>query len=264
MMREPAAILPTSVERLAGLLARRPACVALTGAGLSTRSGLPDFRSPGSGLWELAERLPDDQARLMTLQGFKEAPEAFYDRFRPFLAAVLSAAPNPAHGALAQLEAAGYLQGVITQNGDGLHQKAGSQTVVEIHGSLATATCLRCHQSDTGPPLWQAFCAQGEIPRCRHCGGLMKPDIILTGEQLPWQAALKARTLLRESALVLIAGTSLPGGPVLAWLEAACDRGARLAIINLGPTLLDSAAEVVVRADVVEALPAIAQQLRSS
>ena len=263
-MAERASAVAESIEQAAALLARRPRCVALTGAGLSTRSGLPDFRSPGSGLWALAERLPDDQARLMTLQGFKEAPEAFYARFRPFLAAVLSAAPNPAHLALAQLEAAGYLQGVITQNGDGLHQKAGSQTVVEIHGSLATATCLRCYRSDAGPPLWQALCARGESPRCRHCGGLMKPDVILTGEQLPWRAALKARTLLRESALILIAGTSLPGGPVLAWLEAACDRGARLAIINLGPTLLDPAAEVVVRADVVDALPAIAQRLRGT
>lgn len=262
MMSELSTTVAASVEPLAILLAERPRCVALTGAGLSTRSGLPDFRSPGSGLWALAERLPEDQARLMTLQGFKEAPEAFYDRFRPFLAAALSAAPNPAHLALAQLEAAGYLQGVITQNGDGLHQKAGSQTVVEVHGSLATATCLRCYQSDAGPPLWQAFCVQGEIPRCRHCGNLMKPDVILSGEQLPWRAVLNARALLRDCEVVLIAGTSLPGGPLLAWLEAACDRGARLAIINLGPTLLDSAAEVVTRADVVEALPALAQQLR--
>lgn len=262
-MAKHAPAVADSVEPVAALLAGRPRCVALTGAGLSTRSGLPDFRSPGVGLWDLAGRLPDDQARLMTLQGFKESPAAFYERFRPFLQGVLSAAPNLAHRALAELEAAGYLQGVITQNGDGLHQKAGSHVVVEIHGSLATATCLRCYRSDAGPPFWQALCARGEVPRCRHCGNLMKPDVILSGEQLPWRAVVNARALLRDCEAVLIAGTSLPGGPVLAWLEAACGRGARLLIVNLSPTLLDSAAEAVVRADVLDALPALVQRLKA-
>jgi len=117
----------TKIERAAEILAQRPYCAALTGAGLSTRSGLPDFRSPGKGLWVQMEKMPPGTAELMTLQGFKENPEAFYRHFRPYLEMILSAKPNPAHTALAELEAGGYLQAILTMNGDMLHQKAGSR-----------------------------------------------------------------------------------------------------------------------------------------
>ena len=251
-----------SLDRVVELLSHRPACVALTGAGLSTRFGLPDFRSPDTGLWARIETLPEHEARDMTLQGFKENPAAFYGRFTFLLEKILAAEPNPAHLALAQLEAGRYLQAIVTQNGDLLHQKAGSRQVIEIHGSLASATCISCYRSDDGLVYWQRLLADGTLPRCRQCGGVMKPDVILSGEQLPAQLAVTARRLLRECKVILAAGTSFAGGPVMDWVEQALAQGKKLIVINSSPTILDSIAEVVVRDDVVEALPSIAEELR--
>jgi len=182
-----------SIDRVVDLLSQRPSCVALTGAGLSTRSGLPDFRSPDTGLWARIETMPEGEASVMTLQGFKENPATFYRRFSFLLEKILSAEPNPAHFDLAQLEASGYLQAIVTQNRDLLHQKAGSQQVIEIHGTIARAMCLSCYRADDGLVHWQRLLADGSIPRCRYCGGVMKPDVILTGEQLPAQLALSVR-----------------------------------------------------------------------
>jgi NAD-dependent deacetylase len=252
-----------SIDRVVELLSPRPACVAFTGAGLSTRSGLPDFRSPDTGLWVRLEQLPDDAANVMTLQGFKETPAAFYNRFRNPLQKILSAEPNPAHLALAQLEAGGYVQAVVTQNGDLLHQKAGSQHVIELHGSIAQATCVSCYRTEAGTPHWQRLLADGLVPRCRTCGGVMKPDVILTGEQLPAQPALSAQKLFRACEVILAAGTSFSGGPIMGWIEQACVHGTNLIIINSSPTILDSVATITIRADVVDVLPAIADELCS-
>jgi len=253
--------IKSGIEQVVELLKQHRSCVALTGAGLSTRSGIPDFRSPGAGLWDQIENLPDDYSRVMTLQGFTQNPEAFYKRFRFLLDVVLSAEPNRAHLALAALEAGGYLQGIVTQNGDMLHQKAGSQKVIEIHGTIARATCISCYQSDEGLSYWGKLLAEGTVPQCRHCGGVMKPDVILTGEQLPRQTVLQAKKLLQTCDLILAAGTSFAGGPIMTWVEAACKLGKRLIILNLSPTILDSLADVVIQADVVEALPAIVEKL---
>ena len=249
------------IEQVAEILWQHPFCVAFTGAGLSTRSGLPDFRGPGKGLWEQLEKMPESVSAVMTLQGFKEHPEAFYSRFRLFLEKILSAKPNPAHSALAELEACGYIQAIITMNGDMLHQKAGSQRVVEIHGTIARATCISCYQSDEGMYHWQPYIENGVIPQCRNCGGIMKPDVILTGEQLPVRMVLEAKKLLRECDVVMAAGTSFSGGPVMNWLEKAREQGKKIVILNLSPTLLDSIADVVIRADVAEVLPAIVEKL---
>ena len=249
----------SSIEKVVGILSPRPSCVALTGAGLSTRSCIPDFRSPSEGLWERLEKMPEEEAKLMTIQGFKENPEAFYQRFRLFLDRIFSAEPNPAHFALARLEAGGHIQAIVTQNGDMLQQKSGSQQVIEIHGTIARATCITCYRSDEGAFHWRRLLAEGTIPKCPYCGGVMKPDVILTGEQLPAQQVLKAKKLLQECEVILAAGTSFSGGPIMTWVEQACERGKKLVIINLSPTILDPVAEVVVRADVVEALPTIAQ-----
>ena len=249
------------IEQVAEMLLGHSPCVALTGAGLSTRSGLPDFRSPGKGLWERLEEMPDSSSAVMTLQGFKENPESFYSLFRLFFAKILSAKPNPAHIALTDLEARGYVQAIITMNGDMLHQKAGAQRVIELHGTLATATCISCYQSDEGLYHWQQYLEIGVIPQCRHCGGIMKPDVILTGEQLPVKMVMKAKNLLCESNLILAVGASFSGGPVMNWIEKACEGGKKIVIINLTPTILDTVAEVVIRADAVETLPTLAKKL---
>ena len=249
------------IEQIAEILLQHPFCVALTGAGLSTQSGLPDFRSPGKGLWTQLEKMPDSASAVMTLQGFKINPEAFYSRFRLFLERILSAKPNPAHIALAELESSGYIQAIITMNGDMLHQKAGSQRVIEMHGTIDRAVCISCYQPDDGMVHWQQYLENGVIPQCRHCGGIMKPDVILTGEQLPVKMVMEAKKLLRESNLILAVGTSFSGGPVMNWIEKACEGGKKIVIINLTPTILDTVAEVVIRADVTEVLPALAMKL---
>jgi NAD-dependent deacetylase len=249
------------IEQVAEILWQHPSCVALTGAGLSTQSGLPDFRSPGKGLWEQIEKMPDGVSEVMTLQGFKEKPEVFYKHFRLLLGMILSAKPNQAHIALAKLEAGGFIQAIITMNGDMLHQKAGSQRVIEIHGTIARAVCISCYQPDEGVYHWQRYIKSGKIPQCRHCGGVMKPDVILTGEQLPVQMVLKAKKLLQECDVIMAVGTSFSGGPVSNWVEKACKQGKKMVIVNLSPTILDSIADVVIRADVAVVLPALSEIL---
>lgn len=249
------------LEQVAELLLRHSPCVALTGAGLSTQSGLPDFRSPDKGLWARLEKLPDSASTVMTLQGFKQNPELFYSHFRLFLEMILSAKPNPAHFALAKLEAGGYIRAIITMNGDMLHQKAGSKNVLEMHGTVARAVCISCYRPDDGMVHWQQVLKTGKIPRCLHCGGIMKPDVILTGEQLPVKMVMQAKKLLHESHIILAGGTSFSGGPVMQWVEKVCEQGKKIVIINLGSTILDSVAEVVISADVVEVLPALAEKL---
>jgi NAD-dependent deacetylase len=249
------------IEQVAGILSQHPLCVVLTGAGLSTQSGLPDFRSPGKGMWERIEKMPESMSAVMTLQGFKLNPEAFYNRFRLFLERIVSAKPNPAHVAIAEMEAYGYIKAIITMNGDMLHQKAGSRRVVEIHGTIARAICICCYQPDEGEYHWQRYLENGKIPRCRYCGGIMKPDVILSGEQLPVKMVLEAKKLLHECDVVVAIGTSFSGGPVMNWIEKAHEQEKKMVIVNLTPTILDSIANVVIRGDVAKVLPAIAEKL---
>jgi NAD-dependent deacetylase len=253
---------PAEIEQAAGLLAHSHGAVAFTGAGLSTRSGIPDFRSPESGLWARLDAAGVDDSQAGTLQSFVRDPKAFYARMQPLFQLILAATPNPAHLALAELEAMGVLHALITQNADLLQQRAGSQDVIELHGSLATAACLGCYRVVPFRPLLERFLQDGITPRCETCAGVMKPDVILSGEQLPVRAVLAARHALRAADVILAAGTSLSGGPATALLETACAQGSKLILVNQMPTILDGQANVVIRLDVVEALPGIAQAVR--
>lgn len=240
------------VERAAELLrsARHP--VALTGAGISTPSGIPDFRSPSSGLWEQA-----DPMVVASIGGFRRDPQAFYDWLRPLLRQMTEAEPNPAHRTLAALEQAGRLRALITQNIDGLHQRAGSQRVLELHGHLRTATCMRCCRRTPTEPLIGDLLASRDVPRCRDCGGVLKPDVILYGEMLPIDILQGAEAEAMACDVMLVVGSSLTVTPASLLPEAALRCGAHLLIVNRGGTDLDSAAEVVLHEDVAEALPAI-------
>ena len=246
------------IDQAANLLTQSRFVVAFTGAGLSTRSGIPDFRSPGTGLWTRVDGNPESG----TIQGFGKNPQAFYTWFRTFTRTILEAHPNAAHIALSLLEAMGYIRAVITQNADMLHQRAGSQHVLEVHGSLAEATCIQCYTTVDARQLLAHFVEDGQVPRCEHCGGVMKPNVILTNEQLPARVMLAAKQAVRECDLILTAGTSLTGGPATRLAEFALDQGAELVIVNLTPTIFDSAAQVVINADVSEVLPAIVETLR--
>jgi len=243
-----------AVERAAALLGSARHAVALTGAGISTPSGIPDFRSPTSGLWEQV-----DPMVVASIQGFRRNPQAFYDWLRPLVRQMSEAKPNPAHYALAALERAGLLRAVITQNIDGLHQRAGSRRVLELHGHVRTATCVRCGRKVPAERLVGELWASREVPRCQECGGALKPDVVLFGEMLPLDVLEEAEHEAEACDVMLVAGSSLTVAPASLLPEMALGRGARLVIVNREPTGLDHAAALVLHDDVAEALPAIAQ-----
>ncbi|MEA3375790.1 MAG: NAD-dependent deacylase [Chloroflexota bacterium] len=243
-----------AVARAARLLRHARYAVALTGAGISTPSGIPDFRSPGTGLWEQA-----DPMEVATLYAFRRHPAAFYTWIRPLARMLSEAHPNAGHVALARLEAAGYLEAIITQNIDNLHQAAGSMEVLEVHGHLRSATCIECYRIQTTNDLLQAFLNSGEIPRCPACGGVLKPDVVLFGEQLPIDVINAARAHVSSADLMLVAGSSLEVAPVSKLPLRIHRRGGRLIVVNLEPTYVDDAADVVIHGDVARVLPRIAQ-----
>jgi NAD-dependent deacetylase len=189
---------------------------------------------------------------------FRLRPQAFYDWIRPLARLMLEARPNPAHYALARLEAAGLIKSIITQNIDGLHQQAGSQHVHEVHGHMREATCIRCYQVVSSSSLIEEFLDRGQVPRCT-CGGVMKPNVILFGEQLPLPVWSAARQSTRDCDLMLVIGSSLEVEPVAHLPLMALGLGARLIIVNYQSTQLDQRADVVIHADLAEVLPRIAE-----
>lgn len=222
---------------------------ALTGAGISTPSGIPDFRSERHGLWQLADPL-----EVASLWGFHERPERFYTWFRPLLARSLVATPNPAHRALAQMEQVGWLETVITQNIDSLHQRAGSRQVLELHGHTRTATCLDCGQTIAAEPLLSAILNHRPAPPCPSCGGLLKPDVVLFGEPLSYDMISAAQRVALSCEVLLVIGTSLEVMPAADLPLLARRRGARVIMVNLSPTPLDDQMDVVIRADVAKTM----------
>jgi NAD-dependent deacetylase len=227
--------------------------VALTGAGISTPSGIPDFRSPNSGLWENVNAV-----ETASIFGFRRHPQAFFNWMRPFARLIVAAEPNPAHRALADLEAAGYIRSIITQNIDMLHSKAGSKVVVEVHGNLRKATCIECFTEYDARPLIQEFIDNGTIPRCTKCGGILKPNVILFGEQLPVRELYAAQQAVRQCDLMLIVGSSLQVAPAGDIPTMVKQNAGRLIIVNYQHTHADGLADVVIRDNVAEVLPRIA------
>jgi NAD-dependent deacetylase len=246
----------TSIDFAADLFRQSKHAVVLTGAGLSTPSGIPDFRSTGTGLWS-----SDEPMEVASLNTFRTAPEKFFHWFRPLADQIFNAQPNPAHNALARLEKSGCIDFIITQNIDMLHQKAGSKNVIEMHGTMKTLTCTHCyHQVDAGFSL-ASFVEKGEIPHCPKCGQILKPDVILFGEQLPQAAWFKAQQAARQCDLMLVAGSSLEVLPVAGLPMQALDRGAHLIIINNMPTYLNVRADISILEDVALIIPAITEKV---
>jgi NAD-dependent deacetylase len=196
-----------------------------------------------------------------SLASFRHHPEKFYAWIRPLAETILNAEPNSAHLALARLERVGILRGVVTQNIDDLHQQSGSSVVHEIHGHLRSATCVACHEPHSTQELLPEFSRTGEIPRCRKCGGTLKPNVVLFGEQLPFDVVHAAEALMAESDLVLVAGSSLEVTPAAYFPIPALNAGAKLIIINLDPTYLDERADVVFRDDVARVLPRLVDEV---
>lgn len=245
------------IQKASQLIKEANYAIALTGAGISTPSGIPDFRSPESGLWTKYSPM-----EVASLSAFRYHPNRFYEWIRPFVRNLFLAEPNPAHIALAQLEAKSHLRSVITQNIDALHQKAGSSEVVEVHGTFQTLTCLGCYrQIQATDQLLTEILEKEENPHCPHCGNLLKPDIILYGEQLPAQTWRAARKKVNACDLLLVLGSSLTVTPVCDLPLTALSRGAKLIIINRTPTHLDHLAEIYLQGELEKILPEITQRV---
>lgn len=239
------------IQRAAQLIDQAQSIVAMTGAGISTPSGIPDFRSADSGLWDKIDPLS-----VASIHAFRQNPERFYHWIHPLARRLAEAEPNPAHFALADLETQTKLKAVITQNVDNLHRSAGSQTVYELHGHLRDVTCIRCYRVEAAADLFQRFVETGEAPRCQ-CGGIFKPNAILFGEQLPMHEFVSARLAVEAADLMIIIGSSLEVAPASDLPEIALENGIPVIIINQQPTFLDSRAELVIRGDVAEILPQV-------
>ncbi len=231
--------------------------VALTGAGISTESGIPDYRSPDTGLWEKMDQ------SVVSLGGFLRKPTQYYSFAVDLYPIRRSAKPNPAHYLLADLEKRKLLKGVITQNIDGLHYDAGSSTVHELHGSLRQAVCLKCSFLYPMDGVMERVISGENPPLCPECGGVLKPNAVFFGEMLPRVPWEMASDLTRQTDLLLVLGSSLQVSPVNILPDIALRAGAKLVIINLTPTPYDTDATLVVRHKVGVFASLVLELLRS-
>lgn len=197
-----------------------------------------------------------------SLASFRYDPKRFYGWFRSLAEMIWNAQPNAAHDALASLELAGLVDGIVTQNVDGLHQRAGSINVHELHGHLREAVCVDCFRRYDAAPLIKAYVESGIIPNCTTCGGHLKPEVILFGEQLPHEPLIAATALFDKADTVIIGGSSLEVTPAAELPFRAVERGARLLIFNREPTYLDSRADFVFSGDVAKLFPRVVDEVQ--
>ncbi len=252
---EIAASAATDIERLAELLRQSRSTVVLTGAGVSVPSGIPDFRTPETGLWANV-----DPMEVAHIDVFERDPARFWSYYRPRFQSLGDKRPNAAHEALAELERQGLIEGVITQNIDRLHGAAGSQTVVEVHGSIATSSCRRCAASYGLEEMEALFDADG-VAFCAGCSGPVKPDVVLFGEMLPEAAMRHAQELAEGAELMICVGSSLAVYPVAGLPAVTIERGGKLAIVTKGPTPYDGEAVLKLEGEVDAELEALQQAL---
>jgi NAD-dependent deacetylase len=241
----------STVERLAELIRDSRRTVALTGAGISVPSGIPDFRSPGTGLWENV-----DPMEVAHIEVFRRDPKRFWTYYRPRFEMLSDKQPNGAHAALAELESRGLLDAVVTQNIDRLHHKAGSRHVIEVHGTIETSTCMDCEASYSLELVEGLFDDEG-VARCYSCNGPVKPDVVLFGELLPERAMDEAAALAADAELLLCVGSSLEVYPVAGLPSLTRSSGGRVAVVTKGPTPYDGEADVRLEGDVVDELESL-------
>jgi NAD-dependent deacetylase len=239
---------------LAALVRERQPCVVLTGAGISTESGIPDFRSP-SGIW--AKYDPMEYA---TIDAFRRDPVKVWKFYSLRFELLTTAEPNAGHVALAELERRGLVTAVVTQNVDGLHERAGSREIVEVHGSIRSASCLECGDRVTLEVVIAAL-RDAPAPECPQCGAVLKPDVVMFGELLPAAAIDQAAELARGAGLLLVVGSSLEVHPVAGLPGETVSAGGALAIVNQGPTPFDHLASIKIDGGAGETLSALAEAL---
>ncbi len=221
--------------------------VILSGAGLATPSGIPDFRSAKTGLWET-----NDPMQVASLSAFRNRPNNFFNWLKPLAEKIYYAKPNFAHTALATLEQSGKIKAIVTQNIDCLHQKAGSKNVIEVHGSISQLECPKCKAIiPFNDELMLNFIEEFSIPTCNHCGLNLKPSITLFEEMLPYEAWNLATHHFENADLVIVVGSSLEVSPANQLPMIAISNGAKLIINTLSTTPIDSRATLLVNYDVV-------------
>jgi NAD-dependent deacetylase len=239
--------------RLAELVLGARSVVALTGAGISVPSGIPDFRTAETGLWETV-----DPMEVAHIDAFRADPVRFWSFYSKRFATLGAKEPNGAHDALVAMERAGMLEAVITQNIDMLHRKAGTHELVEVHGSIDSCSCPSCGESISREQAQARLLGDAAgVPRCEHCRQPLKPDVVLFGEMLAEEALGRARELCERAELLLCIGTSLEVHPVAGLPRLTHDCGGTVAILTRGPTPLDGLASVRLSGDVVEEMQAL-------
>jgi NAD-dependent deacetylase len=242
----------TRAARLAELLGEAERAVVLTGAGISVPSGIPDFRTPGKGLWEKV-----DPMKVAHIDAFRRSPDEFWTFYGQRFAMLSEIQPNPAHDAVAEFERRGFVRGVITQNIDRLHRAAGSENVIEVHGSIEWCICETCGGKVGYEDVRQVLAGGTPTPECATCITPLKPNVVLFGEMLPEDAMADATALAAEADLMLCIGSSLEVYPVAGLPGLTLDKGGRIALVTQGSTPYDRESEVKLSGDVVAELEAV-------
>ena len=250
------------IHKVSDLIRRSKKVIVFTGAGVSTESGIPDFRSPG-GVWQKYN--PED-FYYQKFVSSEEAREKYWQMSGEFYEPLKNAQPNAAHLAVVELERMGKLDCVITQNIDNLHQRAGTspQKVVELHGTAVSVSCLSCRKKWPREEI-QSWLLQGvRVPRCDACGGILKPDTVSFGQSMPPQETEEAFRRARNCDLLIVIGSSLVVQPAASVPLEAKESGAQLVIINREPTYHDGYADVVIHASAGEVMSKILQNLKAN
>jgi NAD-dependent deacetylase len=242
----------TAAARVAELLRGSQRAVALTGAGISVPSGIPDFRTPGTGLWENV-----DPMEVAHIEAWRRDPDRFWSFYAQRFATLVDKRPNEAHLALAELERRGLIRAVITQNIDRLHRMAGTRRLIEVHGSIEWSKCMSCGGKFPLDSVVEALRAEDGAPECPACIAPLKPDVVLFGELLPERAMAEAEELAMAADLMLCVGSSLEVYPAAGLPALTRGAGGRLALITQGPTPYDGDADVKLDGDVVDDLRSV-------
>jgi NAD-dependent deacetylase len=242
----------TEAQQVADLLGAANCAVVLTGAGISVPSGIPDFRSPGTGLWENV-----DPMEVAHIDAWRRDPDRFWSFYGQRFASLTDKQPNDAHVALAELERRGLIRAVITQNIDRLHRLAGTERLIEVHGSIDRSVCMECGGKVSIDRVVELLAAGDGAPLCEACVAPLKPDVVLFGELLPERALMEAQALAMDADLMLCVGSSLEVYPVAGLPAMTHGSGGRVVLITQGPTPYDREAEVKLDGDVVAELRAV-------
>ena len=252
MTRPEGAAATAPAERVADLIREASCAVVLTGAGISVPSGIPDFRTPGTGLWENV-----DPMEVAHIDAWRRDPDRFWSFYAQRFVSLVDKRPNAAHIALAELERRGFVRAVITQNVDRLHRLAGSERVIEVHGSIDRSVCLDCDGRVPLDRVIKLLEARDGAPLCEACVTPLKPDVVLFGELLPERALSEAQQLAMDADLMICVGSSLEVYPVAGLPAMTRGAGGRIVLITHGATPYDAEAELKLDGDVVSELDAV-------